>query len=81
MQTWKTRKCIIHEELNKQNIIVLDVYNHDKEYLGTITPQDAQTFIEMIEDLNAGCCPIADNWFSSENGEYYFTKEGWSAHD
>jgi len=62
MKTWKRDCCNIVEHSFDYDLHMFKLYALNGEYLGNITPGDIENYKECMTKLDAGDCPICDQW-------------------
>lgn len=62
IRSWTTCNAKIDYGEIDNSLPVFRVTDLTSTLLGTITPEDAAQMFEIIDELDLGCCPIAEGW-------------------
>lgn len=63
LNAWKTDKAVIFEVPFGGDLHEFVVLNPTQDRrLGTVVPRSFEDMTAIIDDLNAGCCPVEESW-------------------
>lgn len=75
MSHWTTKKVHVHKVDFDHDLSQFRITDLDGNFLGTITPMDADNMQDIIDELDVGRCPVADAWEDGMGN--VCTMEGW----